>query len=120
MQFGLVNNMQLSEFKKLSEYKATLTTMKSDKKLTSFAKEYFSLTPVILEKYKDILIRDFIDVDGTFAVVFPKDKTPSFLEGIGLYQDLSDILSYCMYNKVTNTGFISLDDHVGFWVLLDN
>jgi hypothetical protein len=113
--------MQLSEFKAVSAYKKELEQQAKDRNHKEHHRrcaQFFSLMPLMLEKHKNAQIRDNLEVDGTFAVIFKKGEGPDFVEAISLYQDIRDVSEVTTYQKVRNMGFIDLDDNEGFWVLL--
>src|SRR6476620_10354859 len=130
--------MHLNELKPLDKYLLTLkdeqteraATMKAERGLTYSdykSKAFYSLVPLLLQKYPEIRIRDNLNVDRTFAVVFPRYKSFRLLEAVNVYLDLIDTLEEATYAKSKNTGFINLHssdakespDLDGFWVLLD-
>ena len=117
--------MKISEFKSMSKYLADIEEERKPKDKreqlmngTVRNAEFFSLIPLILEKHQEARVRDMLEVDATFAIVFPKSDTPKFIESISLYQDVQDICSHTLYTRVKNTGLIDMDGFVGFWVLL--
>lgn len=121
--------MQRSEFKTLDRYLLQLKDESKDTKSKSEykTKEFYSLVPLLLQKYPDILVRDFLDTDGTFAVAFPKDKDFKLLDALNVYLDVAQIVADTTYLNVRNTGFLELEanlmavgecDIQGFWILL--
>ncbi len=109
--------MRLGEFLFLSEYDAQL---KADKE-NGWAKnaEFNSLVPLVLGNIdENIMVRDRLDDDGTFSVLFD-DTTWTLHDAIKAYFDVADIVSYTTYTKVKDYGLISLEYKTGFWVLFE-
>jgi hypothetical protein len=106
--------MDISEFKYMTEYRKTL---KEEESLIK-GKEFTSLVPLVL-KDKVARVRDFIDVDGTFAVLISGGMTMDFATAISTYLDVVDIVESTTYTKVENTGLIKdLVGYSGFWIKL--
>lgn len=116
MQYGLANSMDLNEFKEVVVYKNDLITVgKIDGSLKNA--EFFSLVPLVLQKYKDIKVRDFLDVDGTFAVIVPTYVKFTLSDALDLYQSIRDVISVTTYSKIIKEGLIKdLEFKDGFWV----
>lgn len=124
--------MHRNEFKTLEKYLQQLSDEKAATKSERTVvindykgKAFYSLIPLLLQKYPDVLVRDNLHVDSTFAVVFPKYKTFYLLEALNVYLDTVDMLKEATYAEVKQTGFITLksDDLkepelTGFWILL--
>lgn len=127
--------MQQNEFKTLEKYRLQLKDEKHElerdekkareDKLAHYSrspksKEFYSIVPAFLNELpNDILIRDFLDTDRTFAVVLPKDSLLSLRAGVNLYQNVRDVISAVTYTKVRQDGFVTLEDSEGFWIALE-
>lgn len=112
--------MNFHEFSSQPAYVASLI---EENKLTEtevHTSEFLDLFPLILRQYEGAYIRDYLHIDGTFAVIFPKRETWSLREAINLYETLCTVLSTTLYTEVSSTGFIELDnfgtEYEGFWV----
>lgn len=118
--------MNRTEFKTQPNYLLALKDEAKDKKVVSpvRSREFYSLIPLLLEKYPLARIRDYLEVDGTFAVLFPKTTSFELLSAINLYLDLTDTLEFTTYTDTKQVGFINYeatesDDALeGFWVLV--
>lgn len=123
--------MDSKEFLPVRDYLSVLKTEQDSPKSTEHDprrpdglknKLYYSLMPLFLKKWPKAQIRDFLDIDGTFAFVLTEYSGISLTDSIGIYLDLKDILEEVTFAKVKNTGFVDLADlspgFKGFWILL--
>lgn len=120
--------MDRNEFRPVEKYLLSLRDEKKDEKFESDykSKEFYTIIPLLLQKYPAAYVRDNLDVDGTFAIAFSNSVTFSLRSALDLYLDLQDSLAFTTYSQVTNTGFIELTGELGshippltgFWVLL--
>lgn len=120
--------MNIHEFKTQDKYLLQLKDEKQDKDATPLlkSKEFYSLLPLLLQKYPDAYIRDYLEVDGTFAIAFSSSKEFKFREALDLHGTLIDTLKFTTYTEVVNEGFVEIPGTrnletpplVGFWVLL--
>lgn len=118
--------MDNTEFRKVSNYLSKLTAEKGDDlHLSEYkSKEFYSVIPLLLKKYPNAYVRDYLDIDGTFALAFESNYGQSFTGAISIYLDTVQLLEQLTYSRVKNTGLISLDAGItsmplyGFWILL--
>jgi hypothetical protein len=108
--------MNLNEFKTLYEYKKSM--VEPDQTTSLKGMEFNSLVGVVLQQFPHIKIRDFIDVDSTFAVIMSDYSKLSLREALNLYQSIRDIVAATTYSNVINEGLITLDHESGFWIQL--
>lgn len=101
---------------KLSEFTYKLAESRED---SIKGREFYSLVPIILTKHNITFIRDYLDTDGTFSVLVPSSQSFDLLSAIELFTDVRDIISRTTYTKVIDEGLIRLQDHVGFWILVE-
>jgi hypothetical protein len=105
--------MQLNEFLYFSDYVKKLKEEES----TFKGKEFSSLVPIILQRFTNIKIRDFIDVDGTFAIITYNTTSFSLYDAINLYQSIRDVVGDCTYMTPKREGLIQdFSGYQGFWI----
>lgn len=114
--------MDLSEFKKLSEYSKHLKSKSNE--VDPIRPAHFNTMVLPMLKVYDnentIMVRDFLDVDSTFAVV-AQGEMPLEL-AVKLMLDVQEVIGAAVYMNPTRTGLINLssgDNFVltGFWTL---
>lgn len=106
--------MKEIEFKNLSNY---IESIAEEKESSVKNSEFDSLIPLVLRQYPGIKIRDFLDVDGTFSVVLPKESSFSLVKAVKLYTEIIDLIKLTTYQEYVETGFIEFDFVHGFWIL---
>lgn len=109
--------MDLSEFNPKTTYLYALKNdQKNDNLDTIKPKEFYTVIASILAPFKEVEVRDYLDVDGTFAIVFKKYSNTPF-EILDCYQSIKETLETMLYSDgCTNEGLIKFDTHEGFWV----
>lgn len=76
---------------------------------------FYTVISAILAPYKDVKVRDFLDIDGTFSIVFEKYKQTPF-EVLDLYQSIKDGISDVLFADGHLEGLVKLGSHEGFWI----
>lgn len=114
--------MEKSEFIPVATYLENLKTESKSAKITEIKNsQYYSLMPMLLKKYPNAYIRDYLEIDNTFAIAFKTPCNLGFIEVIDLYLDLETYLEAVTFMDVKNTGFIKEDmvpGFEGFWILI--
>lgn len=106
--------MDLSEFKSVTQFSRDC---KEDKNENSIKPAHFgSLMTTALQGYGNLLVRDFLDVDRTFAIV--AKQSFDLQDAVRLLQDVKDYIEMTTYDKVKNVGLINLNEYTGFWILI--
>lgn len=106
--------MRESEFITLEQYRLKLV---EETESTVKNAEFDSLIPLLLNQYPEIKIRDYLDIDGTFSVIFGYEKNIDYITGIKLYTEIIDLITLTTYVEYAETGFINFDKSKGFWIL---
>lgn len=106
--------LELSEFIYLNDYRKKL---KEETESTTRSKEFGSLVPMILQKFPSIKIRDYLDTDGTFAVIVYETLNFTIYDALNLYQSVRDVVGDCTYCQVFKEGLIrDFQGFQGFWI----
>lgn len=121
--------MNRSEFKDLKKYLLRLKDEQADLSFvdTLHTPEFYTMIPLLLNAHPDVTVRDLLDVDGTFAVLFPV-KGWTLREAVNFYETLSTIVGTTTYTSVENSGFVDFEEvevgtlrsikFEGFWLHL--
>lgn len=68
-----------------------------------------------LANFPGVYIRDYLDIDGTFAVTVQSYSMSAGMV-IDLYQTVVAFLTELLYDDVTLEGIVRLEGKEGFWV----
>jgi hypothetical protein len=111
--------MDINEFVSRSEYSSILKSERHNSNVDTIkTKEFYTIVPAWIQTLgHEVKIRDFLDVDGTFAVVLPNYQT--VYNTLNVFLDTQDILKVSLYRGVKQIGLVKLDKFEGFWILVD-
>jgi hypothetical protein len=111
--------MDRSEFKKLKDY---IQDLKKEENSTVKGKEFVSLVPLILQAQEGrlLLIRDYLEIDGTFAVIIDCYSKIGFAQALDFYQSVCEIIEQTTYSHIEQEGIIrDFGSYEGFWIKID-
>lgn len=107
--------MNLSEYESIKDY---LVRLKNDKSVeTVKPKEFYTIMSSELSKYPGIMVRDYLDIDGTFSVIL-KNYVQSPYEILNCYQTIRYTLEDMLYTDTILEGLVKLEGYEGFWIKL--